>query len=79
MEKKKWIKIIKLICAIFVFLWAIFGLINAYQVVSLSKTTVVVLNCLAICAWIGFFIVNLKQLIPNDFRVVEDNCIACTQ
>ena len=62
MEKKKRMKIMINIGTAFVLLWAIFGLINAFHVISLPKTAFKVLNGLAICAIIGLYCLNLKKL-----------------
>ena len=55
-------KIVLNIGTAFVLLWAILGLINAYHLISLPKTAVIVLNCLAIGAIIVLYFLNLKKL-----------------
>ena len=62
MEKKKRMKIVLNIGTAFVLLWAILGLINAFHVISLPKTAVIVLDGLAICAIIALYCLNLKKL-----------------
>ncbi len=62
MEKKKRIKRMINIGTAFVLLWAFLGLINAFHVISLPKTAVIVLNGLAICVIIGLYCLNLKKL-----------------
>lgn len=65
MEKKKRLKVMRIICSLFVVLSAILGVINAYDVISLPRIAVVVLNLLSICAIIGLGYVNFKAL-PNQ-------------
>ena len=60
--KRKRMKIMLNICSAFVLLWAILGLINAFHVISLPKTAVIVLDGLAICVIIGLYGLNLKKL-----------------
>ena len=55
-------KIMLNICTAFVLLWAILGLVNAFHVISLPKTAVIVLDGLAICAIIALYYLNLKKL-----------------
>ena len=62
MEKKKRIKRMMNIGIAFILLWAILGLINAFHVISLPKTAVIVLNGLAIFVIIGLYCLNLKKL-----------------
>ena len=62
MEKKKMIKRMMNIGTAFILLWAILGLINAFHVISLPKTAVIVLDGLAICVIIGLYCLNLKKL-----------------
>ena len=65
MEKKKRMKIMLNICTAFVLLWAILGLVNAFHVISLPKTAVIVLDGLAICAIIALYYLNLKKLLDK--------------
>ena len=62
MEEKKRLKTVRIICSLFVILWAILGLINAYDVISLPRIAVVVLNLLSICAIIVNGYVSFKEL-----------------
>ena len=62
MEEKKRLKTVRIICSLFVILWAILGLINAYDVISLPRIAVVVLNLLSICAIIVHGYVSFKEL-----------------
>jgi|GEM_PF-6333622 len=52
----------RIICSVIVILWSILGMINAYDVISLHRIAVVVLNLLSICAIIGLGYVNFKEL-----------------
>lgn len=65
MEKKKRLKIMRIVCSVFVVLGPILGVINAYDVISLPRIAVVVLNLLSICAIIGLGYVSFKAL-PNQ-------------
>ena len=62
MEKKKRIKRMINIGTAFILLWAILGLINAFHVISVPKTAVIVLDVLAICVIFGLYCLNLKKL-----------------
>ena len=62
MEEKKRLKIMRIICSVFVIVWAILGLINAYDVISLPRIAIIVLNLLSISAIIGLCYVNFKEL-----------------
>ena len=53
MEEMKRLKAMRIICSVIVILWSILGMINAYDVISLPRIAVVVLNLLSICAIIG--------------------------
>ena len=52
----------RIICTVFVIVWPILGLINAYDVISLPRIAIVVLNLLSIFAIIGLCYVNFKEL-----------------
>ena len=52
----------RVICTVFVIVWTILGLINAYDVISLPRIAIVVLNLLSISAIIGLCYVNFKEL-----------------
>ncbi len=62
MEEMKRLKAMRIICSVIVILWSILGMINAYDVISLPRIAVVVLNLLSICAIIGLGYVNFKEL-----------------